>query len=217
MLKAVIFDLDGTLVDSEAVWTKAWTKALKKHEKQYDPALQKHLMSKPAKENFSFLTQTYDLSIEPDEFGRDVVAAYKEIEESEGVSPKPGVEDFLRALKAAGAKIAVATSASRAYVERLFDRLGWTSMFDTIVSTEEVPNGKPAPDVYLKAVEKLGCDKDGCVAVEDSPNGAASAKAAGLPVLGIIDKRYNDELPGVDDVTESYLDLSVERLEKMIK
>jgi len=216
MLKAAIFDFDGTLVDTEALWSKAFTKVLAEFNKQYDPKLQKHMMSKGMLYSADFLSQTYGLSEDLEQLGQRFSSAYKEIEEQEGVTPKDGVEVFLRNLKNSGIKTAVATASSREYVEQQLTRLNWLDLFNLIVSVDEVANGKPAPDVYLEAAKRLGCDKGGCVAFEDSPNGVASAKAAGLPVVGIIDKRYNDQLPGADDLVESYLDLSVERIEGMV-
>lgn len=217
MLKAAIFDFDGTLVDTEALWSKAFTKVLAEFNKQYDPKLQKHMMSKGMLFSAAFLSKTYGLSEDLEQLDQRFSSAYKEIETQEGVTPKEGVEVFLRSLKKSGIKIAVATASSREYVEQNLARFKWSDLFDLIVSVDEVVNGKPAPDVYLEAVKRLGYEKSSCVAFEDSPNGVTSAKAADLLVVGIIDKRYNDELPGADELIESYLDLSVERLEKIIK
>ncbi len=215
-LHAVIFDLDGTLVDSEVLWTKAMSVMIKDFGKTYDPAFQKNIMGTPGLVASALLKTEYDLPASVEEIDRRHDESYAEVIKDHLPDPKPGADRLLRELHAAAVPIALATSADRDVAERILVNLGWRSFFREIVVGADVKNGKPAPDIYLEAARRMGCVARSCVAFEDSPNGVRSAASAGLVVVGVKDTRYVSELPGATLVITSLEEMSLERLREII-
>jgi len=122
----------------------------------------------------------------PDEAfaGREAVF-WRLLGEQQALPPMPGLHAALVRLAGAGLPLAVASSGTRTYVEHVLERLGVAGAFAAVVSGEEVASGKPAPDVYLLAAERLGAEPADCVAVEDAPHGIAAARAAGMRVVAV--------------------------------
>lgn len=211
-----MFDLDGTLVDSEMLWTKAIGGMINDLGKTYDPAFQKNIMGTPGVVASQLLKKEYDLEAPAEEIDRVKNVYYEKIRREHGPEAKPGADRLLREIHAAGVPIALATSAERSVAEEILRNLGWLEMFKEIVVTAEVQNGKPAPDIYLEAARRIGCRPGSCVAFEDSPNGVRSAASAGLVVVGVKDTRYVAELPGAALAVSSLEEMTLDRIRALV-
>ncbi len=192
MIKAVIFDLDGTILDTEKYYRICWPKACEHFgfnmtEEMY---LQLRSFGRPF---------VYDRFREwfGDSFNYDEVRAYRkdiyeEIVKEHGIQLKPGAINALNKLKENGILRAVATATDLERTGRYLKSVGLEGYFDKICSAADCEFGKPAPDVYLKAVEQLGLDPSECIAVEDAPNGILSASRAGLKVVFVPDQTESE-------------------------
>ena len=192
-IKAVIFDLDGTLIDTERLYRMYWPKALAHfgYDLSDERALMLRSLGRPfAPEQFK---KWYG-----EDFDYPKVRTYrKELIESHiaehGVDAKPGVRELAEKLAEMGITVAIATATDPERTERYLSLAGLQGIFRTIISATMVPHGKPAPDIYLYACQTLGLAPGECLAVEDAPNGVRSAYAAGCPVVMIPDQTEPDE------------------------
>lgn len=194
MFKAVIFDLDGTLIDTEKYYRIAWTKAFEQfgYIMTGDQYLHIRSLGKP------FILPTLrSFSKDPDFDYEKVYAVRSQIMENlikeNGLQVKKGAVEFLSFLKEKGILRAVATASPVSRAERYLKETGLLPYFDRIISARDMKEGKPSPDVYLFAVKELGFSADECLAVEDSPNGVKSAYSAGLKVVMVPDQAPSDQ------------------------
>ncbi|MCX4377650.1 MAG: HAD family phosphatase [Lachnospiraceae bacterium] len=185
MVRAVIFDMDGVLIDTEKHYNIAWCEAAK--QAGYTDFTREHALmlrscdaraaSKMMKGIFGEQFDYYAIR----EIRRTIVA--KRLAKY-GLEKKPGLDEILAFLHKKGIKTAVATATPLELTLQHLEKIGVKDQFDKIVSAKQVENGKPAPDVYLYACEQIGEQPKDCIAVEDSPNGIRSAYAAGcMPVM----------------------------------
>ncbi len=197
MIKAAIFDMDGTITDTEKCNVEYWIAAGK--EFGFDVAEEDilYIRSLEAKKSAEYLASKYPGFdyYEVREVRRRFMREYVD---NHGVEAKPGVEKLLTYLKARGVKIALATATKYEHAERYMKELGFFDLFDKIVCTSMVEHGKPAPDVFLYACECVGERPEDCLAVEDSPNGIRSASSAGCRTVMVPDLTpADDELRGL--------------------
>jgi HAD superfamily hydrolase (TIGR01509 family) len=188
-MSAVVFDLDGVLVDSEPVWEEVRRAFVADNGGQWQPDTQQRLMGMSTSEWAAYLSGELGVRLPADEVARGVVAHMARRYEDGGVPLMPGAVDAVRRL-AARWPLGLASSSPRVLIDVVLDRTGLTVWFKATVSTEEVARGKPEPDGYLLAAERLGVDPAGCAAVEDSSNGLRSAYAAGMRVIAVPHPRY---------------------------
>lgn len=181
MLKTIIMDFDGLIVDTEVVWYHIYVEWFRK-EKGYDLSVQEFLacVGSNAEDLFRKL-DAKGIPVDRDAFAKDTFARF--IEESSRLPAKPGVEDFLKQAHTNGLSVALATSSGRKKPTVHLERLGLLSYFDLLVTAEDVERIKPHPDLFLKAAEKLGCTPDECLVVEDSLNGLLAGLNAHMRVL----------------------------------
>lgn len=182
---AVILDNDGLTLDSETVWTRAEVTLFERHGRTFTHANKLELVGSAGPIAAAKLERMLDL--EPgtglatlDELGDLVVEAL-----ARGCEPMPGARALIAALTAAGTPFALCSNSPRRVVDAALRGSGLTRAFAATVAGDEVAHGKPAPDPYLAAAAALGADAAGCVALEDSPTGATSARAAGMTVIGV--------------------------------
>jgi HAD superfamily hydrolase (TIGR01509 family) len=162
------------------------------------------------------LVAHYDLAIDPSELGWRKEVLLTEILSAE-VPVMPGLYEFLAALKQRHIQWAVATSTPRKTAEDILEKIGVSERYQVLAAGDEVPNGKPAPDVYLFAAELLNKAPEQCLAVEDSSIGCRAAHAAGMMVVAIPNDQYMEEkFECADHIMTSLLDLS-SRLDEMLK
>jgi HAD superfamily hydrolase (TIGR01509 family) len=194
---AVVFDLDGVLVESEQVWDAAREELVRERGGTWDDGATRDMMGMSSKEWSSYMHDRLGVPMDPAEINDDVVrrmaAAY------EGHLPLlPHAVETVREL---GERwpLGVASSSNRPVIELVLDRMSVRDRFSAVVSSEEVANGKPAPDVYLAVARQLGVEPEDCVAIEDSTNGIKSALAAGMRTIAVPNRQFRPD----DDVLES--------------
>lgn len=195
-IKAVLFDLDGTLIDTERCYQTVWPKAVAHFgfEMTREQALMLRSLGRPfAPRQFK---EWYG-----DSFNYDEVRAYrKELFEEmiarEGLKLKPYAEEILKYLKERGVMISTATATDEERTTRYLTKVGLIDYFDKICCATQVKEGKPSPDLYLYAAEQVGFSKDECIAVEDAPNGVRSAAAAGIRTVYIPDTNDDEAVIG---------------------
>ena len=188
MTEAVVFDLDGVLLQSEEVWDAVRESYVRERGGRYDEEVQRAMMGMSAPEWSAYLHEEAGVADDPGTINRDVVE--RMLEEYRRELPLlPGAEEAVRRA-AAALPLGLASSSNREIFDAVLDLAGLTDCFRATVSSEEVARGKPAPDVYLEAARRLGVPPGRCAAVEDSHAGIRSAKSAGMRVVAIPNAAY---------------------------
>ncbi len=185
---AVIFDLDGVLIDSEQVWDEVRERFVREHGGRWHPGAQRDMMGMSSTEWSRYLHEELGVPLSPAEISEAVAGLVAEAY-GDGLPLLPGATEAVRRL-GAGWPLGLATSSNRGIVDLVLDRAGLADLFAVTVSSEEVERGKPAPDVYLDAARKLGVDPGVAVAIEDSTNGLLAAAAAGLGVVAVPNRAF---------------------------
>jgi len=184
LITAILFDLDGLMVDSEPHALATWSWVLARRGVQLDQATADATLGLRLDETARLLIERFSLSDDPVALGAE--KSVLQIERLDGnVRPLPGLFELIAALDARGVKRAIASSGVRRYVEAVLESIGLRERFETIVTGDEVANGKPAPDVFLLAAERLSVAPPACLVLEDAPNGVAAAKAAGMRCVAV--------------------------------
>ena len=183
MIEAVIFDLDGVLLQTEELWDEVRERYVRERGGRYDTAAQRAMMGMSSLEWSRFIHEELGVDEAPEAISRDVAGLLEERYRFE-LPLIQGAEAAVRRL-AARWPLALASSSNRSLIDAALSLSGLASLFRVTVSSEEVPRGKPAPDVYLEAARRLAVPPARCAAVEDSHSGIRSAAAAGMRVLAI--------------------------------
>ena len=213
VIAAVVFDLDGVLLQSEEVWDAVRERYVRERGGRYDGEVQRAMMGMSAPEWSAYLHEDAGVPDEPDAINRDVVE--RMLEEYRPEPPLlPGAVEAVRRT-AAAFPLGLASSSNRAIFEEVLRLAGIEECFRATVSSEEVARGKPAPDVYLEAARRLEVPPERCAAVEDSHAGIRSAKSAGMRVVAIPNASYppdEEALALADAVVHSLDELTVDVL-----
>ena len=210
-IRAVVFDLDGVIIDSEEVWEEVRRGYVAEHRRQFRPDSQDRMMGMNTQEWSRHLAEEVGVPRTPEQVATDVLDRMADRYRSD-LPLIPGATDAVRRL-GASFPLGLASSSARVLIDQVLSTAGLTDAFAVTLSTEEVPRGKPAPDVYLAAADKLGLAPEACAAVEDSSNGLRSAGAAGLAVIAVPHGVYPpapDALAAATLVITSINDLTVE-------
>ena len=185
MKMGTIFDMDGLMFDTERIYQETWTELAREMGETPDPAFP-HAVAGTLGERMYETIRRYYPSIDPEAMWnacKQRVAA----KVARHVPEKPGLRVILPGLKAAGVKIAVASSSPIATIRQNLQRTGLEDCFDAVVSSAQVGRGKPFPDVFLLAAQALGLDAKDCWVLEDSPNGIRAGHAAGCSTILVPD------------------------------
>lgn len=184
--RAVLWDVDGTLVDSAEYHWLTWRDALAREQFELTREL---FASSFGQRNDAVLRGLLGADLPATEVGRIAAAkeeCYRAMVRERGLQPLPGVLNWLRRLKEAGWRQAVASSAPRANLEVILAATGVAEFFDAVVSAEEIEHGKPHPEIFLRAAQAVGAKPRRCVVVEDAPAGVESGHRAGMRVIGVL-------------------------------
>lgn len=189
LLHAAIFDLDGVLIDSEPVWARVREAYVRERGGQWPPGTQAAMMGMSTREWASFLHHQRGVPDAPEAIAREVGARIV-TEFADELPLLPGAQAAVRRMRVAFGSLAVASSSPRPVILRVLELSGLAGEFAAVTSSDEVARGKPAPDVYLLAAERLGLPAHEAVAIEDSTNGLRSAAAAGCRVVAVPRPEY---------------------------
>jgi HAD superfamily hydrolase (TIGR01509 family) len=210
-LRAVVFDLDGLLVNSEDLYEQAGDTVLRRRGKTYDAALREQMMGRPVVDAIQLMIDCHSL---PDPL-EDLMCECREVLNTlmeTSLAPMPGVEELLDDLQAAAIPIAVATSGTREYADHVLTRLNLKHRFRFILTADDIRRGKPAPDVYLLAAERLGIAPSQMLVLEDSGNGCRSAVAAGAFTIAVPNRHtQNHNFDGSQFIADTLADARIHR------
>ncbi len=213
---AVVFDLDGVLVDSEQAWDAARRALAAEHGRPWPPHATEAMLGMSAPEWSRYMHDEVGVPLDPEEIDDEVVArllgAYRE--------HLPVIDGAVEAVRACAERwpLGLASSSNREVIELVLSLLQLDERFRAVVSSEEVARGKPAPDVYLEAARRLAVPPRRCVAIEDSTNGLRSAAAAGMAAIAVPNRAFPpapDALALAAAVVERIGDVTPELVERV--
>ena len=201
-IRAVIYDLDGTLVDSERLWHEAETSLLAVRGLHYYDEVRAALLGQRMDACIRIIRDHYCLSDSVTMLRSELLERMMALVERK-LQKRPGAEELLARVKGIGLPAAIASSSPLSFIEGVVRSCGWDELYfpssqNYLFSADDVPNGKPAPDVYLAAAKSLGIPPMECLAIEDSPTGARAAVAADMTCIAVWDSFHSK----VDDFTD---------------
>ena len=213
-IAAVIFDMDGVIIDSEHVWDEARRQLAEERGGRWTENASHDMMGMSSPEWSRYMHDVVGLPEAPEEINGEVVRRLEEIYGAE-LPLLPGAVDAVRRI---GARwpLGLASSSNRPLIDLVLELAGLTGLFVATVSSEEVARGKPSPDVYLETAARIGVDPPSCVAIEDSDAGIRSAQAAGMTVVALPNPEFppSEEALGLASVrVESPAELTPALLE----
>jgi HAD superfamily hydrolase (TIGR01509 family) len=218
LIEAVIFDLDGLLIDSESVWDQARREYVAEHGGRWREQATREMMGMSSVEWSRYVTEELGVDRAPDVISAEVAARVSEIYR-ERLPLIPGAVKAVRRL-AERWPLALASSSNREVIDQVLAVAGVADCFGATVSSEEVGSGKPAPDVYLEAAQRISTAPGDCAAIEDSHNGILSAHAAGMVVIAVPNPDFPPGPQALDRaarVLPTIEDLTVEVVEEVVR
>ena len=208
-IAAVVFDLDGVLVDSEAVWDEVRRRFTEENGGRWHEGAQREMMGMSSVEWSRYVRDRLGVDMDPERISIEVADRVADLYR-ERLPLLPGAVESV-GLLAKEWPLAVASSSNRHVIDLVVELAGLKEEFRATVSSEEVGSGKPAPDVYLEAARRLEVDPGACAAIEDSTNGIRSARAAGMTVIAVPNRDYPPEAETraqADRILDSLVDLT---------
>ena len=201
MIEAVVFDLDGVLLDSEQIWDEVREQLARERDGRWHDGAQRAMMGMSSTEWSQYMHDEIGLPEPPEEISAEVVRRL----EARYRQHLPLLDGAVEAVDSLAARwpLGIASSSNREVIDLVLDLSGLAPLFKVTVSSEEVARGKPAPDVYLEAARRLGVAPERSAAIEDSENGIRAAKAAGMRVVAIPNPHFPPDQEALEqaDVT----------------
>jgi len=214
VIEAVIFDLDGVLLESEQVWDEAREELTKELGGRWHDRAQRDMMGMSSLEWSRYMHDDLGIRLPPEEISAEVVGRLGRLYR-ESLPLLPGARAAVERL-ADRWPLGLASSSNRPIIELVLDLAGFADRFRVVVSSEEAARGKPAPDVYLEAARRLDAEPSKCAAIEDSENGLLAARAARMRVIAIPNRAFpprDEALAAADVVLDSLSELTPEIIE----
>lgn len=190
MIKAVIFDMDGLMINSERVTFEGYVKVMAEKGYTITEEFYKKLLGKTLKTAYELFFQEYGNEFPMDEVLEQVHKYVADVFENDGVPLKKGLLELLQYLKSNNYLTIVATSSTRVRVDHILELANITQYFNDSICGDEVTHGKPHPEVFLRACQKLGVEPSEAIVLEDSEAGIQAASSANIPVICIPDMKY---------------------------
>ena len=211
VMKAVIFDMDGVLIDSQPYHFKADIDTMAEYGVIKDQKFYEAFAGTLTDNRMRTLRDMFGLDVPAEKLIEKREKMILDIMANEDIKPVSGIPELLRSIKALGLKTAVASSSGIELIKLVLDRLGIAVYFDSITSGNDVKRGKPDPDVFLLAAERIGVNPRDCFVVEDSENGVKAAKSAGMKALGYINPTSGYQcLDMADFITDDFKKVNIE-------
>ena len=217
MLRAVLFDCDGVLLDSESIYLSCVSKYLRTLGREAGIDDLAYLVGADIRRITEQLQRDYDLGdYEPQTLIDGQRALFNKEFYSQTLEPMDGLIPFLQKLRAAGLKTAVASSSDQRYVEYVLDQLGIRDYFDVFIGREAAGRSKPFPDLYEEAMRRLGVKPEEAVVLEDSSNGIRAGLDAGCYVLAYKGAKVKQDTAGAHRTVYGYGEIDLEELEREV-
>jgi len=194
-IQAVLFDMDGLLLETESIYTEVTQMIVGRYGKVFDWSVKSHMIGRDSYESATYLVKALDLPFTPEHYLEERNDLLDE--RFAFAQPKPGARELTAMLSELKVPIAVATSSKEHHFKiKTSKHQEWFSLFDTIVTSDhkDVSRAKPAPDLFLTAAKELGCAPENCLVFEDAPSGVEAANAAGMSVIAIPDPAMSHAL-----------------------
>jgi HAD superfamily hydrolase (TIGR01509 family) len=186
VIRAVVFDMDGVISDTERLHVESEAVLLSRYGLEADAVLgDGRYVGVPDRQFFSEVFATHGVTADVDAAIAEKWALMARCPDA-AIVPIPGALELIAALRRRGVSLALASSSPRRFIERVLRCLGLAQAFDVVVSADDVTRGKPAPDIFLAVAERLGVPPSACVVIEDSGNGMLAARRAGMTVVGLV-------------------------------
>ena len=211
-IKAILFDMDGLLLDTESIYTEVTQMIVGRYGKVFDWSVKSHMIGRDSYDAASYLVKALELPFEPEFYLEERNALLDE--RFPFAKPKVGAPELIQALSTRNVSIAVATSSNEHHFKlKTSNHQEWFKYFDTIVTSNHpaVKKAKPAPDIFLTAAKTLGYAAKDCLVFEDAPSGVEAANAAGMQVIAVPDPNmshdaFRDATAIMDSLTEFEID-----------
>jgi len=206
--QAIIFDMDGVIINSEEIWAKKELSFFKQFADQWTSADQQAITGRSIHDIYSYISQKYSLSLSEAEFFQEYDQIAQQVYGQE-TQLLPGVIDLLNQIKATQLPLALASSSPHSWIKLVIDRFNLKNFFKVIVSSDDIKGkGKPAPDIFLFTAKKLKIKPNKCLVIEDSINGVKAAKAAAMSCIWLkLDRRINKQKVKADKIVSSHLEI----------
>lgn len=216
MLEAIIFDMDGVLVDSEYTYFQSKSQILSEAGHEVEDSYHFQFMGTTSDYMWEKMKQEFSLPLSVAEYIQQMTALRQAMIKRDGIRVIPHVQEFVKGLSQAGLKLAVASSSSLAEIKVNLAEIGLSEYFSEVVSTEEVEHSKPAPDVYLAAAERIGIMPENCLGIEDTKNGTGAVRNASMVCVGFANPAFpKQDLAFADRVVSSFSELDADSLTKI--
>lgn len=185
MVKAIILDMDGVLIDSEPIHLEATNRVLKKFGKKLKIEENLPYQGMNEKRYWEVLSTKFSLPLSPIKLAKEKNTEMWKILKSSKLKPLPYVKKFLKKMKSEGLKLGVASSSPLDQIEYILEKTDILNFFDVTFSGESFERGKPFPDIFIETAKKLGVKPEECIVIEDSKNGILAGKSAGMKVIAM--------------------------------